>query len=173
LGHLLTKDRIFISASVYEKIAAGKAEMLITLIAYVWSDIEKAATASAKNSLQYPEGIGTYFIDAEITRLELAESYENLIDGAVVELWALDYALEAEDISKIMLAGGMSLDEKGRLKNTESMGSRYPVVINSGGEREAIGTVYYLGDRGYALGGIRELDLQGFTDGCLSVFMTD
>lgn len=162
---LLTKDRIFISAELTEKIAAGKADA-DTLIAYVWSEIEEAATASAKNSLQVNDGTGTYFIDAEITRLELAESYENLVDGAVVELWALDYALEAEDISKIMLAGGMSLDEKGRLKNTGSMGSRCPVVINSGGEREAIGAVYYLGHRGYALGGIRELlDQQGITDG--------
>ncbi len=42
--------------------------------------------------------------DAEITRLELAESYENLVDGAVVELWLLDYALEAEDTVRFMLA---------------------------------------------------------------------
>jgi hypothetical protein len=165
---LRNKDRIFISEELAAKIYAGKNDT-DPVTAYAWSMIEESALAGAKNSVMFADG--TYFTDAEITRLKIAESYDGLIDGAVVELWTLHYALEAEDISKIMLAGGMSLDEKGWLTNTESMGRRCPVVINRDGVREGVGAVYYLGYRGYALGGIRELfDNLGITGGWFKSF---
>jgi hypothetical protein len=34
----------------------------------------------------------------------------------VAELWTLSYSLEAMDVSKFLLAGGMDLDEKGRIR---------------------------------------------------------
>ncbi len=64
--------------------------------------MDEAALAAAKESCPYSDG--TYFTDAEITFLDMAEDgYGSLVEGAVVELYAPHYALEAED--KITLAG--------------------------------------------------------------------
>ena len=56
-------------------------------------------------------------------------------------MYALEYRLLPEDLSKVVLAGGMDVDEDGWLKETSSMGSPLLVVSRDDDSIEFIGIV--------------------------------
>lgn len=122
-----------------EKIAAGMSDP-DPVAAYAWSLISADAAGNMQASREIFGSESTVFIDAEITKLEICESFDGMIDEAAVELWELHYRTLPEDINKIMFAGGMSADEEGWLLNTGSL--QYPVVINRDGKREVVGHVW-------------------------------
>jgi len=83
-------------------------------------------------------------IDSKITRLELIKTFDNLAD-APIDVYALEYRLLPEDLSKVVLAGGMQVDEDGWLKETGSMGSSLLVVLRNSVSAEFIGTLWTVG----------------------------
>jgi beta-lactamase regulating signal transducer with metallopeptidase domain len=80
-------------------------------------------------------------IDQKITRLELLKVFEALGDTPI-HVYALEYRLLPEDLSKVVLAGGMDVDEDGWLKETCSMGSPLLVVSINNGSMELAGIVW-------------------------------
>ena len=56
--------------------------------------------------------------------MELLESFDALADKPI-NVYALEYRLLPEDLSKVVLAGGMDVDENGWFKETCSMGSSH------------------------------------------------
>lgn len=55
----------------------------------------------------------TAIVDAEITRLELTDSFDDILDGIVIDAYAFDYRLKPEDPSKASLAGANYIDDDG------------------------------------------------------------
>lgn len=94
-----------------------------------------------KDIANYELRQGVKIIDSKITRLELIESFDNLAE-APVEVYALEYRLLPEDLSKVVLAGGMEVDEEGWLKETSSMGKPLMVVLRNGDSVTLIGTLW-------------------------------
>lgn len=66
-------------------------------------------------------------LDKKITKLELIGTFDNLLPYPI-EIWTLEYRLKADDMSKVMLAGGMS-EEEGWITENSSMGS--PIMVFS------------------------------------------
>ena len=89
----------------------------------------------------YESDPGVKITDSKITRLELIESFDKLTDMPVY-VYALEYRLLPEDLSKVVLAGGMAYDEDGWLKETCSMGSPLLVITHKAGKPEHIGTLW-------------------------------
>jgi hypothetical protein len=86
-------------------------------------------------------GLGAAFTDATIIRLEKTErSYDGIFPEATVEVYRLQYGIKPRDPSKVMLAGGASIED-GWLRETQSMGSPYLVAKRAQGAS----TVEYLG----------------------------
>ena len=79
--------------------------------------------------------------ESKITRLELIESFDELAD-TLIDVYALEYRLLPEDLSKVVLAGGMDIDEDGWLKETSSMGSPLLVISRKVDSVELIGTLW-------------------------------
>ncbi len=67
-------------------------------------------------------------IDRKITKLEKIVSFDELLPSAAVELWSIEYRLKPEDMSKIMLAGGMN-EVDGWITEEASMGK--PILVFS------------------------------------------
>lgn len=88
----------------------------------------------------YEEDLKVKIVDSKITRLELVESFNDLADETI-DVYALEYRLLPEDLSKVVLAGGMDVDEDGWLKETSSMGSPMLVVSRNDGNVKFIGIV--------------------------------
>ncbi len=86
----------------------------------------------------YEENPEVKIIDSKITRLELVKSFDDLTDETI-EVYALEYRLLPEDLSKVVLAGGMDVDEDGWLKETSSMGSPLLVVSRKNGNVKLVG----------------------------------
>jgi hypothetical protein len=80
-------------------------------------------------------------IDHKITRLELIKSFDDLTDTPI-HVYALEYRLLPDDLSKVVLAGGMQIDEDGWLKETCSMGSPLLLVSENKELRELAGIVW-------------------------------
>ncbi|HRU41274.1 MAG TPA: hypothetical protein P5021_04780 [Candidatus Diapherotrites archaeon] len=80
-------------------------------------------------------------IDSKITRLELLETFDTLADNPI-QVYALEYRLLPEDLSKVVMAGGMSYDEEGWLRSTSSMGSPLLVITHRDDEAELIGIIW-------------------------------
>jgi hypothetical protein len=80
-------------------------------------------------------------VDSKITRLELLETFDTLAETPI-HVYALEYRLLPEDLSKVVLAGGMDYDEEGWLKETCSMGSPLMVISEDNGEAELIGILW-------------------------------
>lgn len=80
-------------------------------------------------------------IDSKITRLEKVETFDKLADRPIY-VYALEYRLLPEDLSKVIMAGGMDADEEGWLKETCSMGSPLLVISDNEGGPEFIGTLW-------------------------------
>jgi predicted secreted protein len=80
-------------------------------------------------------------IDSKITRLELLKNFDMLTDTSI-DVYALEYRLLPENLSKVMMAGGMQSDEDGWLKETSSMGSPLLIISRNGIELDLIGTLW-------------------------------
>jgi len=92
----------------------------------------------------YESNPAVKIIDSKITRLEMVESFDELADKPI-GVYALEYRLLPEDMSKAVLAGGMQVDEDGWLKETCSMGSPLLVIADNNGEAELIGILWTIG----------------------------
>jgi len=80
-------------------------------------------------------------IDSKITRLELLETFDALAENPI-QVYTLEYRLLPEDLSKVVMAGGMSYDEEGWLRSTSSMGSPLLVITHRDDEAELIGIIW-------------------------------
>lgn len=104
------------------------------IIGFAWEKINR-------DIAHYEENPEVKIIDSKITRLELLESFDTLAD-VPIDVYALEYRLLPEDLSKVVLAGGMDVDENGWLKETSSMGSPLLVVSRNNGSAEFLGTLW-------------------------------
>ena len=89
----------------------------------------------------YEENPEVKIIDSKITKLELLESFDTLAEMPI-DVYALEYRLLPEDLSKVVLAGGMDVDEDGWLKETCSMGSPLLVISRNNSKVRLIGTLW-------------------------------
>jgi len=80
-------------------------------------------------------------IDSKLSRLELLETFDALAENPI-QVYALEYRLLPEDLSKVVMAGGMSYDEEEWLTETSSMGSPLLVITHRGDEAELIGIIW-------------------------------
>ncbi|MDF1617902.1 M56 family metallopeptidase [Petrocella sp. FN5] len=67
-------------------------------------------------------------IDRKITKLEKIASFDELLPATTLDIWSLEYRLKPEDISGIMLAGGMN-EVDGWITEEASMGK--PILVFS------------------------------------------
>jgi hypothetical protein len=109
-------------------------KQLEQIIGFAWEKINRDIG-------HYEENPEVKIIDSKITRLELLESFDTLAD-VPIDVYALEYRLLPEDLSKVVLAGGMDVDENGWLKETSSMGSPLLVVSRNNGSAEFLGTLW-------------------------------
>lgn len=94
-----------------------------------------------KDIANYESNPEVNIIDSKITRLELIETFVKL-SVAPIEIYELEYRLLPEDLSKVVLAGGMQVDEDGWLKETSSMGRPLLVVLRNRDSTEFIGVTW-------------------------------
>lgn len=83
-------------------------------------------------------------IDSKITRLELVKTFDKLAYTAI-DVYALEYRLLPKALTKVVLAGGMQVDELGWLKETSSMGRPLLVLSRNNGSVERIGILWTVG----------------------------
>lgn len=83
---------------------------------------------------------GFKIIDSKITRLEIIETFDNILDSPI-EIWALEYRLKPDDISKVAMAGGMQEDD-GWLTEDTSMGKPFLAFSSENGVRNFLGSFY-------------------------------
>lgn len=103
------------------------------------SDLAKAAVQ--RNITDLEENPEVKIKDSKITRLELIKSFDKLTD-VPVEVYALEYRILPEDPKKVVLAGGMSMDENGWLRETSSAGSPLLVVSTSNNKVQLLATIW-------------------------------
>lgn len=115
------------------------------LVRQAWMMIREDIEQNEATSREIFGDESTTFTDAEITKLDLTDSFDDLQKGAVIEVYELNYRMRPKDPSKIMLAGGMQIEDDWLLEKS-SMGSPYFVTRNIGGERTYIGTIYPEGE---------------------------
>lgn len=94
-----------------------------------------------KDIANYESNPEVNIIDSKITRLELIETFDKLAD-APIDVYALEYRLLPEDLGKVVLAGGMQVDEDGWLKETSSMGRPLLVILRYRDSAEFIGVAW-------------------------------
>ncbi|MGF7142018.1 beta-lactamase regulating signal transducer with metallopeptidase domain [Anaerotaenia torta] len=94
-----------------------------------------------KDIVNYESNPEVNIIDSKITRLELIETFDSLAD-APIDVYALEYRLLPEDLSKVVLAGGMDVDEEGWLKEASSMGRPLIVVLRNSDSLKLVGTLW-------------------------------
>ncbi|GEM_PF-4292220 len=111
------------------------------LVRQAWTMIRQDIEANEYVSSEVFIYQGTNFTDAEITKLELTDSFDDLYEGEVIEAYELNYRMRPKDPKRIVLAGGMEIKD-GWLLEKGSMGSPYLVAKNTGGERTYLGTIY-------------------------------
>ncbi|PKM58310.1 MAG: hypothetical protein CVU98_01585 [Firmicutes bacterium HGW-Firmicutes-3] len=80
-------------------------------------------------------------IDRKITKLEKIASFDELLPATTLDIWSLEYRLKPEDISKIMLAGGMN-EVDGWITEEASMGKPILVFSNDNSTPQFLGTFW-------------------------------
>ena len=111
-----------------------KADELEQITNFAWEVINR-------DIAYYEENPEVKIIDSKITKLELLESFDTLAEMPI-DVYALEYRLLPEDLSKVVLAGGMDVDEDGWLKETCSMGSPLLVISRNNSKVRLIGTLW-------------------------------
>jgi len=103
------------------------------IVSFAWEVIDRDIE-------YYEEDLKVKIVDSKITRLEPTANFDDLANETI-EVYALEYRLLPEDLSKVVLAGGMEVDENGWLKETNSMGSPLLVVAQGEGQMKFLGLV--------------------------------
>jgi len=103
------------------------------IVSFAWEVIDRDIE-------YYEEDLKVKIVDSKITRLEPTANFDDLANETI-EVYALEYRLLPEDLSKVVLAGGMEVDENGWLKETNSMGSPLLVVTQGEGQMKFLGLV--------------------------------
>jgi beta-lactamase regulating signal transducer with metallopeptidase domain len=80
-------------------------------------------------------------IDRKITKLEKIVSFDDLLPAVTLEMWSLEYRLKPEDMSKIMLAGGMN-EVDGWITEEASMGKPILVFSYDNSTPQFLGTLW-------------------------------
>jgi len=102
-------------------------------------DVHSIAREFIKHDIANYESSGRVkIIDSKVTRLSLVKKFDQLADTPIY-VYALEYRLLPDDLSKVVLAGGMQVDEAGWLKETGSGGSPQLVISRKDGETSLIG----------------------------------
>ncbi|MEX0974863.1 MAG: S41 family peptidase [Bacillota bacterium] len=130
--------------SLEAKIEAGLSDP-DPLLHQAWSMIHGDIERNEETSRQIFADKGTRFTDAEITTLALTDSFDSIHEDAVIEVYLLQYRMLPEDMSKIMLAGGMKARD-GWLLSVGSMGNPHLVAEDVDGEIAYVGTIHPEGE---------------------------
>jgi len=102
-------------------------------------DVHSIAREFIKHDIANYESSGSVkIIDSKITRLALVKEFAQLADTPIY-VYALEYRLLPDDLTKVVLSGGMQVDKAGWLMETESMGSPQLVISRKGGATSLIG----------------------------------
>jgi beta-lactamase regulating signal transducer with metallopeptidase domain len=80
-------------------------------------------------------------IDRKITKLEKIASFDELLPATTLDIWSLEYRLKPEDMSKIMLAGGMN-EVDGWITEEASMGKPILVFLYDHSTPQLLGTFW-------------------------------
>lgn len=115
------------------------------LVRQAWSMIRGDIEQNEETSRQIFADEGTRFTDAEITALELIDSFDSIHEDAVIEVYLLQYRMLPEDMTKIVFAGGMKARD-GWLLSGGSMGSPHLVAEDVDEEITYIGTIHPEGE---------------------------
>ena len=79
-------------------------------------------------------------VDSKIIKLEKVNEFPKMLEDPV-EIWRIEYRLKPDDISKVMLAGGMN-EIDGWLTEDSSMGKPFLVVSYQNTKPEYLGCIY-------------------------------
>lgn len=79
--------------------------------------------------------------ESKITKLEKIASFEQLLPATVLEIWSLEYRLKPDDISKVMLAGGMH-EIDGWITEEASMGKPILIFAYENAAPQLLGTAW-------------------------------
>lgn len=79
-------------------------------------------------------------VDRKITRLDRLDVFEDML-GYPVEIWSLEYRLKPDDISKVMLAGGMN-EIDGWITEDSSMGKPLMLFAYENKQPVYLGCIY-------------------------------
>lgn len=79
--------------------------------------------------------------ERKITKLEKIATIEGLMPAKILEIWSLEYRLKPEDMSKIILAGGMN-EENGWITEDSNMGKPILVFAYEGSVPEFLGVIW-------------------------------
>lgn len=96
-------------------------------------------------------------VESKIIKLEMDESFDDILDE-VIEIWSLEYRLKANDMSKLVMAGGMS-EEDGWITESTSMG-KPKLVFSRRGERVKFLGSFYPQEFGFDTRAKKEMNLR-------------
>lgn len=83
---------------------------------------------------------GFKIVDSKITKLERLSTFENILPSSI-ELWCIEYRLKPEDMSKVIVAGGMQ-EIDGWITEDGSMGKPILVLSYEGDNLKQLGILY-------------------------------
>ncbi len=90
----------------------------------------------------YEDAGGAEFkiVESKITKLERLDNFDGML-GYPVEIWSLEYRLKPDDISKVMMAGGMN-EIDGWITEDSSMGKPLLIFSYKNKEPSYLGCIY-------------------------------
>jgi hypothetical protein len=94
-----------------------------------------------KDIANYESNGEVKIIDSKITRLDMVKKFDGLADMPIY-VFALEYRLLPDDLGKVILAGGMQVDDDGWLKETCSMGSPLLVISRQDSKSSLVGILW-------------------------------
>lgn len=101
-------------------------------------------------------------IDSKITKLEKIASFDKLVSSPL-EIWSLEYRLKPDDISKVILAGGMN-EVDGWITEDSSMGKPMLIFSYEGSKPQYLGYTWS-GENDFATLAGQETALRIFLEG--------
>jgi len=105
-----------------------------TINRFAWEVIERDIG-------HYEENMDMILLESQLLRLESIQNF-SFTPNTFVEVYALEYRLLFEDMDKLLLAGGMTLDDQGWLRETSSMGSPLLIIEKKGNELKSLGIIW-------------------------------
>lgn len=111
------------------------------LIREAWSLVRKSIEDSEKESKRIFAKEASKFADAEMTKLNLIDAFDQPGNKQVTEVYVLKYRMLPEDQSKISLSGGMTIRD-GWLLSLTKAGDPYLVAKRIGNTITCVGTFH-------------------------------